>query len=303
MRRQLIAKAIVDSEEEPDGRRSSVFKAPSTVVKASKRNDMIGASTPMVIIESQVQKESVKRASTKKVQVQAPPDLADEFPEPKVESWTLQFMKRSMTAKASAPDPSSLQSNPVVAIESPLTRAKRLEAENYKKQLLLQKSDVLKQQAIIKSRLVDEFSIIATPPPPTKTVTPTDPSERVGGVARGANPGLSVLENVEFVPSFAAKSRLPRPPPKAQTPVRMKVVQAASTSIDSEVPPDLFLHSAGEDNAAMLGHALPPAVVHNEEHEIVDDAREGMESVHVSSDHEDDSRKDSQTGSMTGNAS
>ena len=125
-----------------------------------------------------------------------------------------------------------------------MTRAKRLEAENYKKQLLLQKSETLKQQQgnAVKSRLVDEFSLVATPPP-LQRASPTDRLELVREVARIADPrpvipSISVFDNVEFVPPFAAKSRLPRPPRKTQTPVKMKLAHAASTSIDSEVPPD-----------------------------------------------------------------
>ena len=133
--------------------------------------------------------------ATEKVQVQAPPDQLDEFPEPKVEAWTSQFLKKSLVTKSrlSAPDPPTLSKQSSHIYRITITRAKRLEAENYKKQLLLQKSDVLKQQAMAKTKLIDEFSIVATPPAPTKTVTPTDPLEGVGRVVKELLPAFPSL--------------------------------------------------------------------------------------------------------------
>lgn len=208
-------------------------------------------------------KESVAPTPQKPVASDVEP-LAEPFAEPKVESWTLQFLK---TKNLDRPKPAvPLYSKPVevpLPEESPLTKAKKLDAENqWRQQLLSAKSETAKRPGSSSAQpALDDFGIVATPPPPLIARPASEkPIESVQKpfMAPPSKPTIehpkpvdNPFDHIEFVAPSNLPIRVGRVAhPVKHTPAKTRLLQAThAPMIDAEAPPADLLRSV-EDEVA-----------------------------------------------------
>lgn len=274
---KLVKKLTEDLDAESSLDRLSIFETPDTIkTKADKPTVLEDAATPVASAKCPTPAAATtvrraKRLAAKESAAPTPQKYASKdaelFAEPKVESWTLQFLKTKNLDKSKPAVP--LYNKPVevplLVEESPLTKAKKLDAENQRRQRLLStKNEAAKKPGSSSAQsqsVLDDFGTTATPPaaptaihvsekpiepaqkpfkaPPSKPIITTEHPKPVD------NP----FDHVEFVAPSNLPIRVGRMPhPTKHTPAKSKLLQAAhAPMIDAEAPPADLLRSVDDE--------------------------------------------------------